>query len=350
MATFVPGVDLARSFYEEVVASIVGTRPHAAAFLGWGSDVLGYDTERSTDHGWGPRLQIVLADDHDPADTRALRGALDERLPAEHRGWPVRFALDLETPEHHVTVETTRALTERTVGFDPRAGLDVLDWLTTPEQSLLALTRGAVFRDDVGEVTRVRDLLATYPDDVWLWLLACQWRRIEQEQPLVGRTAQVGDDLGSRVVAARLARDVMLLCFRLERVYAPYAKWFGTAFARLDAAAEIAPALDCALRADTYAEREGGLVAAYEAVARRHNALGVTDPVEPGARAFHSRPFRVIGAERFVTACLDRLTDPRLRELPLIGSVDQWSDNVDVRARPPVFRRGRAMYGQGPSA
>jgi hypothetical protein len=295
-------------------------------------------------------VQIVLGDDHDRADTEALRRALDEGLPAEHRGWPVRFSLDLEAPQHHVSVETTRALAERIIGFDPRAGLDSLDWLTTPEQSLLALTRGAVFRDDLGEVTRIRELLATYPGDVWLWLLACQWRRVEQEEPFVGRTAEVGDELGSRVVAARLAHDVMLLCFRLERVYAPYAKWLGTAFAGLDAAAEVGPALDRALRADHYAEREAGLVAAYEAVARRHNALGVTDPVGPRARSFYSRPFRVIGAERFVAACLDRLHDPRLRELPLIGSVDQWSDSVDIRAHPPVFRRGRAMFGEAPSA
>jgi hypothetical protein len=152
------------------------------------------------------------------------------------------------------------------------------------------------------------------------------------------------------VLAARLARDVMLLCFRLERAYAPYPKWFGTAFARLDAAAEVGPALDRALRADAYADRESGLVAAYEAVARRHNALGVTDPVEPVARPFYTRPFRVLGADRFVDACLARVEDPVLRALPLIGSVDQWSDNVDVRAHPDVFRRGRAMYGPAPSA
>jgi hypothetical protein len=342
----VPGIELARSFYAEVVAPIVGVRPHAAALLGWGSDVLGLDTERSTDHGFGPRLQILLGDDHDPADAEELRRALDERLPAEHRGYPVRFEWDEVARQHHVSVESTGGLSRRIVGFDPRPSLDVFDWLTTPEQRLLELTRGAVFRDDLGELTRIRALLATHPDDVWLWLLACQWKRLAQEEPFVGRTAEVGDDLGSRVLAARLARDVMLLCFRIERVYAPYSKWFGSAFAQLDAAAEVGAALDRALRAGAYEDREAGLVDAYEAVARRHNALGVTAAVEPSARGFHSRPFRVIGAERFVDACLARVEDPALRALPLIGSVDQWSDNVDLRSSPVVFRRGREMYGR----
>jgi hypothetical protein len=30
----------------------------------------------------------------------------------------------------------------------------------------------------------------------------------------------------------------------------------------------------------------------------------------------------------------------------MIGGVDQWSDNTDVRAEPSVFRRARALYKQ----
>lgn len=344
MSTFVPGIELARSFYDEVVGPIVGARPHAAALLGYGSDVLGFDTERSTDHGWGPRLQVIVADGHDPDDLASLRRALHEHLPDEHRGWPVRFGWDDTPVQHHVRVVSTRAFFEHWLGFDPRAGLDVLDWISTPAQLLLEITRGDVFHDDLGELTRVRAELAQYPHDVWLWLVACQWRRLDQEEPFVGRTAEVGDDLGSRVLAARLARDVMLLCFLLERVYAPYPKWFGTAFARLDSEREVGPALTRALRADSFDDREAGLVDAYEAVARRHNALGVTESLDPTVRLFYGRPFRVLRSARFVDACLARVTDARLRELPLIGGIDQWSDNTDVRSTPLIFRRARNLY------
>ena len=57
---FIPGVELARHFYDEAIAPLLGDVKHSAALLGWGSDVLGFDTERSTDHGWGPRLQILV--------------------------------------------------------------------------------------------------------------------------------------------------------------------------------------------------------------------------------------------------------------------------------------------------
>jgi hypothetical protein len=150
---------------------------------------------------------------------------------------------------------------------------------------------------------------------VWLWLLADRWQRLAQEEAFVGRTAEVADDLGSRLIAARQAHRLMELCFLLERRYAPYAKWLGTAFARLDAAAEVGPALTRALAADEHAGREQGLCDAYEAVARRFNALGLVDPVDPSTRQYHSRPFRVLRANRFATACRARLSAADRAEL-----------------------------------
>jgi hypothetical protein len=73
------------------------------------------------------------------------------------------------------------------------------------------------------------------------------WRR--QAPPFVGRAGDVGDDEGSRLATARLARDIMLLCFSQERRYAPYNKWSGTAFAMLASALAVAPALADALAA-----------------------------------------------------------------------------------------------------
>jgi Domain of unknown function (DUF4037) len=123
---------------------------------------------------------------------------------------------------HHVRVAVLEEFLRQRLGFDPRAGVGVVDWLATPQQILLEVTRGGVFHDPSGELRAVRAALDWYPQDVWLWLLACQWRRLDQEEPFVGRTAEVGDEIGSRVIAARLVRDLVRLCFLLERRYAPY--------------------------------------------------------------------------------------------------------------------------------
>jgi Domain of unknown function (DUF4037) len=339
--SFVPGVELARGFYEEVVSELVGDTRHSAAFLGSGSDVLGFDTERSTDHGWGPRLQVFV---EDAEEAERLRARVEDGLPAEFRGWPTRFGWDERPVVHHVEVTSLAAWLEDQLGFDPREGMTARDWLTTPQQLLLEVTAGAVFHDGLGELEPLRRELEWYPREVWLWLLACQWRRIDQEEPFVGRTAEVADQLGSRVLAARLARDLMRLCFLLERRYAPYSKWLGSAFARLDAASSVGPLLAHAVIAPDFARREEALVRAVELVARRHNRLGLTAEVEPTVRLFHERPFRVLGSGRFVDACVAEVSDPWLESLPLIGSIDQLSDSTDVLSNAELTRRLAALY------
>jgi hypothetical protein len=134
--------------------------------------------------------------------------------------------------------------------------------------------RGAVYHDGLGELEPVRQALAWYPRDLWLWQLAGQWRRIAQEEHFPGRAAEVGDDLGRRVLVARLARDLMRLCFLLERRYALYSKWLGSAFARLESAAAVGPLLTAALTADRWPAAEQALVGAYREVAGRHKRLG----------------------------------------------------------------------------
>jgi len=332
---FVPGIELARGFYEDVLAPLLADTPHAAARLGWGSDVLGFDTERSTDHGWGPRAQVFVSAE----DVAAVAARIDSSLPERYRDWPVRFGWDEVPVRHHVEVSTLEAWLAERLGFDPLERIETVDWLTVSQQRLLEVTAGAVFHDGLGRLEAARRSLAWYPEDVWLWLLACGWRRIGQEEAFVGRAAEVGDALGARIVTARLVRELMRLAFLIERRYAPYSKWLGSAFRRLDAAATREAPLRAALDGD-----EDGLVEALEDVARRHNALGLTSAVEPAARLFHERPFRVIGGDRFADACRERIRDPWLRSLPLLGSVDQAADSTDVLAYPLRARRLRDLY------
>jgi Domain of unknown function (DUF4037) len=302
--------------------------------------VLGYDTARSTDHGWGPRMHVFVAEP-DVGEVQRLIGA---GLPERFRGWPVRFGWDAVPVQHHVHVGTLDGWLRGHLGLDPRMSMQPLDWLVTPQQALLEVTRGRVHHDPDGELRRVRELLGRFPPQVRLWLLACQWDRIGQEEAFGGRAAEVGDELGSRIIAARLARELMRLTFLLDGQYWPYAKWFGTAFARLPIAAGLSPSLLQVTAAVDHPAREEALVDAYGTVARAHNAAGLTAPVDPDVRPYYGRPFRVIGAGRFATACLDAVSDPWLRSLPLVGSVDQVSDSTDVLAAIGVARRLRALY------
>jgi hypothetical protein len=337
---FLSGRELSSAFYTEVVAPLLHGRRHAAALLGPGSDVLGFDTEMSTDHGWGPRMHVFVAE----SDVDAVRRDVEAGLPERFRGWPVRFGWDAVPEQHHVRVGALAGWLHDHVRLDPRSAMTTLDWLLTPQQALLEATGGLIHADPDGELGRLRALLAWFPPQVHRWLLACQWERVAQEEAFVGRAAQVGDDLGSRLVAARITRELMRLAFLLEHRYWPYTKWFGTAFARLPAAARLSPALQGAVTAARYPEREAALVAAYRILADAHNASGLTPPVDPEVRPYYNRPFLVLGAGRFTQACRHSITDPWLRELPLIGSVDQVADSTDLLASIDLARRLHALY------
>ena len=207
------------------------------------------------DHGWGPRVVVFIDDQLDLAGgrRRTLAKTIDARLPDAFLGYSTRFAAVTGGPvTHQVSLTTISAWFMATLGFDPRVEIDSAAWLAAPSQLLRESTAGAVFEDRSGELGRAREQLRWYPDDVWLYLLGCQWRRIDQEEPFVGRAGEVADELGSAVVAARLARDLMRLCFLIERQYAPYSKWLGTAFAQLECAQAVTPLLTEALRARSW--------------------------------------------------------------------------------------------------
>jgi hypothetical protein len=116
---FVPGKELARAYYEEVVADLAGENEHSAALLGSGSDVLGFDTERSTDHAWGPRLQVFVRHEQ---EVEPLRRAIESGLPEDFRGWPTRFGWDEQPVVSRVQVVPLGEWLRSYLGFDPREG------------------------------------------------------------------------------------------------------------------------------------------------------------------------------------------------------------------------------------
>ena len=262
MPEFLPGLKLSEQFFREAVqpalAESFPSLQYSAALIGGGSEVLGFDDEMSCDHDWGPRLMIFLRDEDRDALRDAVVDVLSRKLPARFKGYRTAFENPRIKP---VELLTLRELLSRYLKSDPGRPLSPAEWLTIPQHSLRELTCGAVYRDDIG-LQSVRDRFAFYPRDVWLYLMMASWARIAEEQHLIGRAGFVGDELGSAVMASRLIREIMRLGFLLERHYAPYPKWFGTAFARLACGKDLVPVLLRAQLAGTWQAREAHLCAA----------------------------------------------------------------------------------------
>ena len=364
---FIPGIALSRAFYHEAVRPILDRRfpglVHSAAILGPGSEVQGFDTARSRDHNWGPRIDLYLRTEDRAAHGKAIVAALSTELPRVFHGYGTHFE---PAPDESGTIlaadpgegplrpyvfllEVAGTVRHQLgIDVDPDSPPTVRDWLSFPQQRLRALTGGEVFHDGLGTWGPIRERLAWYPEDVWRYLLATGWRLIGQEEPFVGRTAEVADDLGSRVVAARLVRWCMHLALLQGRVYAPYSKWLGTAFVRMENGSPLAQALAAALDAREHREREHALCAAYETLAGRQNALGLCAPVDTHVSSFHDRPFLVIRGEQIGAALEAAIRDPEVRTLPPgVGGVDQFVDSTDVLSHPRRFQTLRGVWEAG---
>lgn len=346
---FKPGLTICREFYEKGVKPIMEADfpevRYAAGLIGSGSEVLGFDTALSTDHDWRPRVFIFLSDEDREKYGAEIEATIKKKTPPTFQGYITKAGDNVQDPRNRI-VYSVNSYFKEYLQRDAQAGMKPIDWLTMPEQRLLSVIKGDVFHDDVGELTAVREKLAYYPRDVWLYLLASQWAKISQEEPFVGRTGDVGDELGSQILAARLVREIMKLCFLMEKQYAPYIKWFGTAFSRLSCAKKLEPIFQKVMHSSSWKEREQHLSEAYEIVAEMHNALAITEPMSTKVTDFHDRPYMVIHGDHFSAEIMKGVQDAKIKSLPMFGSVDQFVDSTDILNDSRLSDRLKGMYGE----
>jgi uncharacterized protein DUF4037 len=359
MQNFIPGLKLSELFYTEAAKPILETHfpqiPHSAALLGWGSEVLGYDDVTSSDHHWGPRFLLFLSPEH--YQESGIGQALKDHLPYRFRGYSTNFGerdevgvrlpkdIDAGPVNHMISIETIESFFGWYLGCNPYKSLTAADWLTFSEHKLLAVTSGKVFHDGLGELEEIRRKFQYYPRDVWLYQLAAQWVKIFEEREFVGRCGDVGDELGSTIIAARQVKNLMKLCFFMERKYAPYSKWFGTAFSKLDCAPELNPIFKQVLLSSTWKEREGHFSRAFAVIARLHNALQITRPIPEEVSQYGGRPYMVFEPPQLLEDIVSNFRDEEVKAIKhLLGSVNQFVDSTNEVSRNPLAQMFKPIY------
>ena len=362
---FIPGLELSARFFRQGVKPVLESHfphvPFAAARLDFGSEVLGFDTPQSRDHGWGPKVTLFLSHPDHKRYQGKIQKILADELPLEICGYPTNYDVPFsgeagllpveQGPVNHwVEVTTVQTFLHSYLGVDTTAGLTPIDWLVLLQQHLATIASGKIFHDDLGHLTNAYEYLGWYPLDIWLYLLANQWRRIDQEEPFMARCGDTGDDLGSRLLAARMVDETMHLCFLMERKYAPYYKWFVTAFRQLSCATELIPIFRRVFNSQSWLERESHLSDAYLVVMEMHNSLGLTPEIEPEIAPFHNRPYQVPHTARFSNALHEAIQSDEVRGLPRnIGALDQFVNSTDILSDPQMGTKFRGIYKQSPT-
>lgn len=360
MTKFIKGMQLSEMFFNEVVKEIIDTNfsdlKYSAGLIGFSSEVLGFDTERSTDHHWGPRVMIFLKEkDFNKKDK--ISDILSKELHPTFRGYSTHFgnpdeigvqllseAKKGQPINHRVEIFTIKSFFNEYLEINPNDELTIFDWLTFSEQKLKTIKSGKIFYDQI-EFKDIQEKFEYYPNDVWLYLLASEWAKIGQEEPFVGRCGSIEDELESKIIATRLVQSIMKLCFLMEKEYIPYSKWFGTAFSKLESAEKLTPILHKVISSENWKERERKLSKAYEIIANMHNGLKITKSLATKVSEFHDRPYLVIHGDIFAEEIKKRIKNKTILNIKSdIGSVNQITNSVDLLENDNLLKRMKNLY------
>jgi len=310
---FIKGLDLSESFYNEYGLAVIQQNypdlKFSAGRITAGSDIIGYDDIVSTDHNWCPGFMIFL-NECDINIRDELQDVFQKNLPHIYKGFDVL--------SNSIWICTMKEVTDMYIGEMPQ---NDIDWLTISEHRLLGLTAGRIYIDMLN-IEETRRKLSFYPQDVKLYLIASQWSIIAEEQAFVKRTSDVGDELGSSLICARSAERLMRLCFLYKNKYAPYSKWFGTAFKQLSLD-NIHDEITAALSANTIAERENHIVNAQVLIAELHNACNITKPFDIKVHEYYGRGAKILLTDDFADIVQEKITNQELKKCFLIGSMSQ---------------------------
>jgi len=349
MMQFVPGMELAEGFYHDVVGQLIKKQfpelKFAAALMGGGSDVLGFDTKDSMDHDWGPRLQVFVENGSDPKLENDIRTYLQTSLPFDYRGFPTNFRnkanekrvrimsrTDEYPVNHLIEVATPGKFAQARIGVDASQPLTEREWLSISQNRFLEVVAGKVFHDEIG-LNDLRARINWYPKEIWFFMMGCLWWRMRRWERSMGHSGYLGDNLGASVLAGRIARDIMRIAFLMEKTYAPYSKWFGSSFAQLACAPTLGPQLEAFTQAAKWEERDLAYEKVIKTIGTMHNDLRITHYKEPIVRTVNRRKFRVALSDKFSRGLFSGIESKYLSGLfqrGITGNIDLITDNIDV--------------------
>lgn len=225
---FGSGLELCQAFYEEYGKPMIRQKfPQyeemiAVGLVGEGSECFGFDDQVSRDHDFGPGFCMWLTDQVYDEIGEELQRAYEE-LPATYMGI-TRFT----------TLKAQKRVGVFRIGDFYEALIGLRDvpttqnqWLFLDDYRLATAVNGRVFRDDLGEFTRIRRGIAQYyPEEVRI-------KKIAREAALMAQSGQYnysrmfgrGERVTAGIALSEFMKHTMAMVYLLNRTYAPFYKW-----------------------------------------------------------------------------------------------------------------------------
>lgn len=328
---FIKGLELNKGFYIDIVKPLLYKKYpnllYSAALLGYGSDVLGFDTEISMDHNWGPRLQLFI-------DDKDLIGELTNyfgyELPLFYNNFSVNFTkpgydgtIRMESASkrpinHLIEITTFEDYLKNRYSMNKTNNFGNKEWLVFIDQSLLEITSGLVFHDGLNRINNTREELKFYPLDIWKLRMAVLWNYIWNKEAFIGRSIDLNDYIGLKINTMRIINYLIKILFYLEKRYIPYSKWFGNSFKQLNIYNAINETIIDLLKENVPERIEGMLCVLYEKVIERHNEDKELPYLRNKTKNFFNRPYRVIFAENIVGELINSIENEEIKKVNLM--------------------------------
>lgn len=224
------GLELAEKFYKEFGESMLNESfshmlPYiAVGLMGSGSECYGYDDDISQDHDFEPGFCVFIPDENivDSKSAFELERAYS-KLPKEFMGFK-RATVSPVGGNRHGVIRIGDFIEAKT--GSQNGDLSVGQWFSVPEYSLSEAVNGAVFSDNYGELTAVREKLKYFPEDIRLKKLAGNLLLMAQSgQYNYNRCISRGETAAAQLALFEFVKSAINVFFLLNRKYMPYYKW-----------------------------------------------------------------------------------------------------------------------------
>ena len=225
----IKGLELSKQYYERYGKPMIAQQfPEyenriAVGLVGSGSECFGYDDEISEDHDFEAGFCMWLTREDDKAIGFPLFRAY-KKLPPEFMGIKKQDQSFFGGNRRGV-LEIGEFYSQFTGSFG--APTKWSQWMTLPESALAEAVNGQVFRDDLGEFTRIRtELQKGFPEDVRLKKLAARTALAAQAgQYNFSRCIRRREMGAAGLAIAEFVKMAVSAVYLLNRRYTPYYKW-----------------------------------------------------------------------------------------------------------------------------
>lgn len=224
------GLELSYKFFTECGEPVLKEQfPHILPYLavglaGSGSECYGYDDDISHDHDFEPAFCIFLPSEEivDRKTAFQLERAY-ACLPKQFMGM-ARSTMSPVGGSRHGVIRMDEFFLAKTGTTDGALSLE--QWFSVPEYSLLEATNGAVFKDNLGQFTAIREKLRYFPESVRLKKLAGYLLLMGQAgQYNFSRCISRGDTAAAQLAVFEFTNSALHVIYLLNRAYMPYYKW-----------------------------------------------------------------------------------------------------------------------------